>query len=369
VTESADAVVFLHDPDPQMLENHCVPLLRQVHGIEVAGLELRPFQNRNELLAAIAAERRPSVALVDLQQDDRRDLNYRGHRIIETIRHHELLWRGCRPFAFSVHARADVLRLVEDHGAYGLIARNALDIGTDVGFPAQLREQLRRPARGPTQAVACQLLPTGHALDDLPVDDARTVEEIGKVFYRARDLNENQWMVLRYAAENVGATAIAAFIHQEFGIDGANPVEYLQTKLKLQYRVAGRPDLRAAALDLFQRLPHKRQMPDDGLSLRLLPRLRDLQDQPMGRLMNAGFLDAEARTTYLNVLSMIDTRALGNNAGADQNLEQIRGAIDLLVADAPEPQREPRRRRLERALIRAVYNLVDTDACAPPDAN
>ena len=198
------------------------------------------------------------------------------------------------------------------------------------------------------------------------MDDRAIIEEIGKVFNRTRDLNENQWMVLRYAAENVGPSAIAAFIHEEFGIDGASPVEYLQDKLKLQYRTAGRPDLRAAALDLLQRLPHKRHVPDDGLSLKLLPRLRDLQQQPFGPLMNAGFLDDEARQTYFGVLGAIDTRALGNNAGADHNRAQIREALEQLVDGAAPDQRDQRRRRLERALIRAVNNLVDTDACRAP---
>ena len=297
----SDAVVFLHDPDREMLHNHSVRLLRDVHGIESVGLELRAFENRNELLAEIAGERRPSLALVDLQQDDRRDLNYRGHRIIETIRYHERLWRDCRPLAFSVHSRTNVLRLVEDHGAYGFIARNVLDTATDVGFAGQLRAQLLRPASGARREAECHVLPHGYVLGDLHVDDRCVVEEIGRVFHRTRDFNKNQWMVLRYAAENVGPNAIATFIHEEFGIDGSGPVEYLQDKLKLRYRTAGRPDLRAAALDLFQRLPHKRHVPDDGLSLKLLPRLRDLQDQPIGLLMKAGYLDEEARQTYFGL--------------------------------------------------------------------
>src|SRR4051812_22180376 len=143
-----EGVIFIHDPDPGMLHKHSVPLLRE-YRVEEGGLDLRAFENRNELLAAIAAEQRPSLALVDLQHDDWRDLNYSGHRIIETIRYHPSLWQTCRPLAFTVHAVPQVLALVARHGAYGMIAQSKLDAALDVDLCGQLREQLRRPAVGP----------------------------------------------------------------------------------------------------------------------------------------------------------------------------------------------------------------------------
>jgi len=72
-----DTVAFVFDVDRAMLENQTLQGLER-YGLEQAGIELRGFTNRNGLLAAIASETSPSVALVDLQLDDRFDHNWSG---------------------------------------------------------------------------------------------------------------------------------------------------------------------------------------------------------------------------------------------------------------------------------------------------
>ena len=93
--------------------------LRQLklHGVESVGR----FGNRIDLFEAIAASTEPLVALIDLQSDDKLDNNFSGHRVIETIRRHPVLARRCRPVAYTVHARRDVIDLAHRHGALAVI--------------------------------------------------------------------------------------------------------------------------------------------------------------------------------------------------------------------------------------------------------
>lgn len=355
-----DAVIFVHDRDPDLLFNHCVPLLTGRYALEEHGFEVRANPNRNAFLAEIAAERRQSVALVDLQLDDRRDHNYSGHRIIETIRRHRLLSHACRPLAFTVHAYPRIVTLVEQHGAWGLLARAPLDGMQPADLAGQLHSLLRKPTVGAEAVIPMSILPHGFEVREVLQDQRHLIDAIGKVFSRKRDLNPKQWMVLRYVADKLEDTAIDRFIHEEFGVSGGKIVEELKGKLRLEYKQYG-PDLRQAAQDLFLQFPHKRPVPTDALSLRLLQHLDELQKRDLSRLRREGYLDDAAWQTLDEVLFRLDFDKLGNNAGQHLRVQAVEDVLDDLVAGA-EPHAEAQRRRRQAELIRAVNNLVDTDA-------
>jgi hypothetical protein len=204
---AGDAVVFLFDPDEQMLANHSLPLLRDDFMLSDHDLELKPFSNRNDLLSAVAAEQRPSLALIDLQLDDRRDQNWSGHRIIETVRLHPALWRTCRPMAFTVHVNEDICRLLQEHGAWGVVCRRLLEVPAEdrsrLRFPDRIRQVLLLPTVAPDgQQERFWVMPDG--AETLAGDDGGNgllLRAIARIFNRKADLSRQQWMILRYYAD------------------------------------------------------------------------------------------------------------------------------------------------------------------------
>jgi CheY-like chemotaxis protein len=376
----ADTVAFVFDVDRAMLENQTLPGLRH-HGLEEHGIELRPYTNRNTLLAAIAREPRPSVALVDLQLDERFDHNWSGHRIIETIRCHPALRRNCRPLALTIHSRPAIRRLVEAHGGYGIVCRGEIDRGAEFDLAGMLRLQSRRSAWGPEREVTCEVIPNEKALGEIHDTEAEAKElrAVQRIFERTRTLNEKQWMAMRYFAVNLDHISVAQLLEVRFRDlkDGGSVVEGLQKALRPVYRQHG-PDVYRASLDLFEAVPDKRPIPTLELSFNELPRLnwiRDMKAGELAELSRIGFLDEEAEKILKHVLygGAPDEWPSGA-AGQSVWLTFVRQRLSTLepppIADGtipPAELREAFEQRCEAHLIRAVHNLLDTSAAKHAD--
>jgi hypothetical protein len=370
---TADTAAFVFDVDAAMLENQTLPGLRR-YGLDRYGIELVAHTNRNELLAAIAREQRPSVALVDLQLNDRFDHNWSGHRIIETIRCHPMLRRNCRPLALTVHSRPPIARLVEAHGGYGMVCRGEIDRGASFDLAGMLREQSRRGPRGPDDEVAFAVIPDEDALSEMHDTEAegKELRVVQRVFDRKRTLNDKQWMALRYLAVPLDSTSVAELLQAHFRDlrDGGSVIELLQRALRPTYRQHG-PDLYRAALDLLQAVPEKRPIPTVELSFDELPRLtwiRDLRSVELEELLRIGYLDEIAQRVLRHVITAPDGWP-GGAAGQSLWLSFIRDRLRTLEhahdgrAEVPSARLQAAiEERDQRDLVRAVHNLFDTEA-------
>jgi hypothetical protein len=369
-SEDATVTAFVFDVDVAMLENQTLPGLRS-YGLEERGIAVRPFTNRNELLRAIASERRPSVALVDLQLDERFDHNWSGHRIIETIRFHPLLRVNCRPLALTIYARPAIHRLVEAHGGYAIVCRGEIDGSADFDLAGMLRAQARRPAWGPGHDVGCDVIPSTDAIDEMhsAETEAKELREVQRIFRRRQTLNERQWMALRYFAVPLDGVSIGSLLSLEFHVNGATVIEGLQSALLPAYRTHG-PDLRRAALDLFEALPDRRPVPTLELSFNELPRLswiRDMSGADLRELKKLGFLDTRAEEVLEEVVFETTPNEWPSGAAGQSTwLKFVRRRMATLAAPTaggdPAMARGAAERRHQADLIRAVHNLLDTDA-------
>jgi hypothetical protein len=377
--QRAPMVAFVFDTDRTMLDSMTLPGLRR-YRLEEQGIELRDFDNRNALLGAIAAEQRPSVALIDLQLDERFDHNWSGHRLIETIRHHPHLRAHCRPLALTIYARPAIRSLVEAHGGYAIVCRGEIDRSADFDLAAQLRAHAARPAWGPDRATTCEVIPDDAALGEVHLAEAesRELSAVQRIFDRRRPLNEKQWMAMRYFAVDLDATSVADLLEVRFPDlrDGGSVVEGLQAALRPTYRQHG-PDLYRAALDLFSALPHRRPIPTLELSFEELPRLtwiRDMRGDRLRELRRVGYRDERAYTILEHVLWSGDPKRWpAGAAGQSTWLQFIRDQLSTLrppAADRGVPEDELRQafeQRCQADLIRAVHNLLDTERAQQPD--
>jgi DNA-binding NarL/FixJ family response regulator len=205
--------VYVYDESEKGLE-HATWLLG-LHRVwaPASGMELREHSDRNALLASIAAGPPPSLALIDLQADERRDQDYSGHRIIETIRYHPDLASRCQPLAFTVHARDSVVELARTAGAYGLISKEDLELMADrvaeLGLAGQLREILASPALDRTVAAPFRLIPgeIGRLEDEDEIDArVRRRFRIEPGAYAKRYF----WDLVRYLADGIDKASMPA---------------------------------------------------------------------------------------------------------------------------------------------------------------
>lgn len=166
----------------------------------------------------------------------------------------------------------------------------------EMGLAAQLQRILAaRTVQPHDTPERFWVVPDGFELpEDGGTAEKTVLEGIRRVFTRQRDLEDKQWMILRYYADGVSRESTAHYIEQEFRIDGDKAIERLQSQLRPNYRKHG-PDLQRAAQDLFARFPGKRPVPTERLEVETMGSLRTLRHVTnREELKKVGFLDAEA---------------------------------------------------------------------------
>jgi DNA-binding NarL/FixJ family response regulator len=332
-----------------------------------SGLELREHGDRNSLLASIAAEPGPSLALIDLQADERLDQDYSGHRIIETIRYHPELASRCRPLAFTVHARESVVELARAAGAYGLISKEDLELPEDrvaeLDLAGQLRDILAAPALDRTVVAPFRLIPgeVGRVEDEDEID-ARV-----RRYFRADPGAHSKryfWDLVRYLADGIDKASIAHWIAEDYDVSERavmHDIEEMGRFASTRYRTRG-PQLTELSRDLLVDCPSKRRPPTPDVTIRMLHRLaevRHLAHDP--EVVKASWIDAEALQAVRRLSRVLAQReqTLPARIGQWAYTDQLREDLAHLE---PEP---PARERLQAALIRGVNALYDASLGLP----
>jgi len=260
-----------------------------------------------------------------------------------------------------------VCRLVQEHGAWGIVCRRQLEVPREERANIPLSDQLtailsRNTWRPQDEAERFWVLPEGSEIPLVnDMADDRLLRAIRRIFDRKSDLNEHQWMILRYYAEGLPKEAIVHYIEKEYDVAGDRAVERLQDKLRPAYRRRG-PDLRSAAEDLFSEFPAKRRVPDEDLDFRTMGRFSSFLQLQIAPLEQAGYLDNEARDVFWKVFTAYSEHRPSNASGDHVHQQVLERILRELAGDDKSELR-----RMRRALVRAVNNLYDTEAAAPDE--
>jgi hypothetical protein len=364
---TAPRTVHVFDESEKGLE-HATWLLG-IHGLwaPTSGMLLREHSARNALLASIASEPGPSLALIDLQADERLDQDYSGHRIIEIIRYNPELASRCRPLAFTVHARESVAELARTAGAYGLISKEHLEVTPDraaqLDVAGQLREILASPALDRTVSAPFRLIPG----EISQVDDADEIDARVRSRFRAvpgAHAKRYFWDVVRYLADGIDKASIARWIAADFDVSESvvtHEIEQMGQFAATRYRTRG-VQLTDLARDLLVDCPSKRPRPTPDLTIRTLHRLAEVRHLARDPdVVTASWVDAEALEAVRRVSRLLAER--------DQQLPARVGQwayTDELRHDLERLEREPlARARLQASLIRGVNALYDASLGMP----
>jgi hypothetical protein len=358
--------LYVYDEDAAGLDD-ALWLLGVKHGIGAGSttrFTIREFFNRNALLAAIAADPEPSLALVDLQADDYLDNNYSGHRIIEAIRRHPRLSR-CRPLAFTIHDREDVVRLARDHGALGLVRRAGLEVDADrreaIALEDRLGEIMDVPLVAGRAPGTFALIPdsddAGAARSD-DDDDAAAAAILGVFTYRVDDDRPAFWDYIRFFADDIDPQSIKRWTMRDHGLSERVVKDDLN-----QLGLAARPRFRSRGLDmaglareLLRAVPGRRLAPDGKLQLRTLHRFTEaailIDDR---EVVDASYIDAEAHDALSRVLEKVaESEGPHPRSGHWWYAEALEGVLRAHFVGDLE--------RLRPALVRGIHALFDTDA-------
>jgi DNA-binding NarL/FixJ family response regulator len=119
-------ILLIHDYDPVELAGTEALLTRNP---TIAAWDRITTSSRNKLLNTISDldSNSRGVALIDLCAQDGTDHEFRGVRIIETIRRHPRLSARAHPIALTRHARGDVILDLQQAGAALVIHKRALE--------------------------------------------------------------------------------------------------------------------------------------------------------------------------------------------------------------------------------------------------
>lgn len=361
-------VVFVYDHDARQ-KRTAISALEHGMGLTAdAGYILQFYDNRQDLLEAIAENpRHDALAFIDLQQHERDDTSYSGHRLIDTIRRHPQLWH-CRPFAFTAYAFPDVIDLVKRHGGYGIVSKHWLNRATSrdaAELRTELCDILDHPARPATDQAG--FLVRGRLAPTAGTDDEDVA--ILEVFRDTPSWTSEPafWACIRHLAiDHVGPRAAAHWLHAAFPEVTARAyekrIEGLASALAPQFRVPV-PSLHRAARRLLELVPQRRAAPDEIVSLKHLGRI-----EGMAGLLFADDDDADQDPTGMLAQSWVDDDAIAALRdilevlpGLPGNAQQHRHAHALeqtLTSMHPESDG----RALYPPLIRAVNGILDAYA-------
>jgi CheY-like chemotaxis protein len=363
--------IYLYDEDAGETRTSRRQLLKH----EIADTSLSSFGNRIALFDAIAANQEVVVALIDLQSDDRTDNNYSGHRVIETIRRNPALAVRCRPIAYTVHARDDIIEMAREHGARALISKDDLEVPaaeiSEVNLAGFLAEQRRLEASPLGQDAAGEdsfsVFPGAQRATEhwknQELELARALE--GVMQGSPRIVRRPYfWHVVRYLAEGIGSSSVADWIHTDFLASARtvkNDLDELRGYLEPRYLVHG-VAWAEFARDLLEAAPQKRRAPTDLEMVRVLQRIGALQDilhDP--EIREKSYLDTAALVAIDRV---VDPRVgIGRRLGNSGDRHHVEDVLARLAAVEPE---EGARRTLQVDFVRAVSNMYDTYMAAQP---
>ncbi|HEX4836934.1 MAG TPA: hypothetical protein VFV03_00185 [Solirubrobacteraceae bacterium] len=359
--------IHLYDEDELDLKTARRQL--QKHGIADPVTPVDSHVNRIDLFETIASSREALVALIDLQSDERTDNSYSGYRVIETIRRHPLLAARCRPLAYTVHAREDVIELARKHGALALISKHDLDVPIDevarVNLLGYLEEQrLLVPSPFGERAAPEGKLPvfpdSARARERFALQDRQLQSALRSVCSGTPRIATRPyfWQTVRSLAEGIDLTSTAHWIQADFDVPARtveNDLDDLRRLLEPRYLGHG-PAWVEFARDLLMAAPQRRRAPSDTDMVRCLQRLSEveplLQD---AEIRKASYLDEAA----LRAIDRVVLAANGGRPGLGHVGDWVHTDHLLARLAAVEPD-ENARKALQVDFVRGVSNMYDT---------
>jgi CheY-like chemotaxis protein len=335
----------------------------QLRDHQIATDAISMHGSRLELFEVIARSEVPIIALVDLQADERNDQNYSGHRIIETICRHPTLEARCRPLAFTVHARPDIVRLALSHGAHAVVSKTDLDVPDDqvpvVGFEHFLHQVLNDHEKDGQRRVFPS---TDQVRERQARDEARATLALERLLVCSSNgiiAKPFFWDMVRYLASGLEPASTAHWVEADNPVVSARTViktlEDLKPLVAYEYRTGSNVEWKQFASDLLELLPQYRPAPSLSDALRVLPRISELGNLLVDKeLQQKGYLDTAA-SEALNLV--LDREALPRRRGHEgrwKHIEELQGTLREI-----EPN-NAHRAALTAAFTRGVYNVYAT---------
>ncbi|HEY5194265.1 MAG TPA: hypothetical protein VIJ39_10395 [Solirubrobacteraceae bacterium] len=355
--------IYLYDEDPSDVRT----ARRQLSQHGISDELMRVEVNRIALCEAIAQSEGALVALIDLQSDDRTDNNYSGHRVIETIRRNPKLARRCRPIAYTVHARPDIIDLARRHGARALISKHDLDVPAEempsVNLTAFLagQRQLDVLPLGDTEVEDFTVFPdTRRAKERFESQDLTMARAFDGILHGTPEMVSRPyfWQAIRYLAEGIDPTSVAHWIHADFSVPERTvekKMDDLRGYLEPRYLAHG-VAWADFARDLLKAAPQKRLAPSDLDMVRVLQRISALEDLLHDPTIRAeSYLDDRALRAIDRVVD--PTVGIGRGLGHSGDWAHADDVLRRLAVVEPE---EKARRVLQIEFVRGVSNMYDT---------
>jgi CheY-like chemotaxis protein len=278
--------LLLHDYDPDEL-TATESLLARDHTL--AGLEIYATTSRSALLQRIsgldAASR--GLALVDLCAEDGHDHEYRGLRIIETIRRHPRLAQRAHPIALTRHARTEILTDLHQAGAVAAIHKRALE-SNDTAVVSDGLAHLARTPLTPWEARAdVQVFPPQPSLAVIGEDEQSVWRNLFGTLHHS-DLRRQ--ILLGRAAGIPNRELAGKLIVHEGTIE--KTIRDMQDHLAPRYQMGAVPSLLPAAQEFLRRCVQLGPLPADLARLPAPSRIKAwYDDEPIRR---DAWLDPEA---------------------------------------------------------------------------
>jgi DNA-binding NarL/FixJ family response regulator len=316
-------ILFIHDYDHDELDSTQRLLER---GLTVAAWDVRATSSRRLLLDGISKLDRgaKALALVDLCAEDGEDHEYRGLRIIETIRHHPRLSQRVHPVALTRHARPEILMELEQAGAVATIHKRAFE-ASDTGEIAETLTSISTAQ--PTSWAARSTMRTIPGRDGLAVSGEDELSVWKDMFGTLRHSNLRRQILLGRAAGTPNADLASAAYVSEKTVE--KHVREMQDHLAPRYQVGTVPTLLPAAHELLCRCVQLGPLSADLTRLPLPRRVKAWFDDP--DIRRDAWIDPEADAELAHILRS-PPRAWKDAADNPQRV--TRGVLALLDAAA-----------------------------------